>query len=90
MIDAYLHDISVEHHGSIEERCEAIRRMILQASVPHDIQMAVQAAIANWQNDKKSGSFFAVRSTAIGEDSEMFSGLSVILKDVIGDGACHV
>ena len=83
VIDAYLHDISVEHHGSIEERCEAIRRMILQASVPHDIQVAVQATTAKWQNDKKSSLFFAVRSTAIGEDSEIsFAGQFATLLNV--------
>lgn len=83
VIDAYLHDITVDNAGPIHERCETIRRIILQAPVPADIEAAAQAALARWQADRGGALFIAVRSTAVGEDAEIsFAGQFATLLNV--------
>ncbi len=73
--EAYLRDLTMEDYGLIEERCEAIRRLILQATVPDDIEVAIEAQLARWQSALDKPLFTAVRSTAIGEDTEIsFAG----------------
>lgn len=83
VIDAYLRDLTVEHAERIDERCEAIRRLILQAPVPHDIENAIRDKLDQWCEDQGESIFTAVRSTAIGEDSEVsFAGQFATLLNV--------
>ncbi len=75
VIEAYLRDLPMEDYGLIEERCQAVRRLILQASIPDDIEMAIEAQLSRWQRATDTPLFTAVRSTAIGEDTEIsFAG----------------
>jgi pyruvate,water dikinase len=83
VIDAYLRDLTVEHAERIDERCEAIRRLILQAPVPHDIEDAIREKLDQWCEEQGESIFTAVRSTAIGEDSEVsFAGQFATLLNV--------
>ena len=75
MIDAYLRDLSPEHPVLVDERCEAIRRLILDAPVPFRIESAIQDKLNQWQADQEQPVLAAVRSSAIGEDTEIsFAG----------------
>ena len=75
VIEAYLRDLGMEDYGLIEERCEAIHRLILQARVPDDIAAAIETQLSRWQRAPDQPLFTAVRSTAIGEDTEIsFAG----------------
>ena len=75
MIEAYLHGISVDHAGPLDDRCESIRRLILRAPVPDDVEAAVATALKRWGRDREAPLFAAVRSTAVGEDTEIsFAG----------------
>jgi len=83
VIDAYLRDLTVEHAGLIDERCEAIRRLILQAPVPRDIEDAIRDKLDQWGANQGAPIFTAVRSTAIGEDAEVsFAGQFATLLNV--------
>ena len=83
VIEAYLHDLPMGNPGAIEERCEAIRRLVLQSDVPQEIEAAIQAQMAQWQDDRGASSFAAVRSTAVGEDTEIsFAGQFATLLNV--------
>jgi pyruvate, water dikinase len=83
VIDAYLRDLTVEHAECIDERCEAIRRLILQAPVPSDIEDAIRNKLDRWREHQGGFIFTAVRSTAIGEDSEVsFAGQFATLLNV--------
>jgi pyruvate,water dikinase len=83
LIDAYLRDLAPEHAGLIDERCEAIRRLILQAPVPRDIEDATRDKLNQWCEARGESPFAAVRSTAIGEDSEVsFAGQFATLLNV--------
>jgi pyruvate,water dikinase len=83
VIDAYQHDLNMEHYGVIEERCEAIRRLILQGRVPDDVEQAIKAQMADWQSGQAEPLYMAVRSTAIGEDTEIsFAGQFATLLNV--------
>ena len=89
VIDAYLNDLTIDRPGRVNERCEAIRRLILQAPVPKEIESATLAELDQWRRDRSRPVFTAVRSTAIGEDGEVsFAGqfatlLNVPVKDVL-------
>ncbi len=83
MIEAYLHGISVDREGPLDDRCESIRRLILQAPVPDDIEAAVTTAVKRWCRDRQAAVFTAVRSTAVGEDTEVsFAGQFATLLNV--------
>ena len=83
VIKAYLRDLTVEDAGLIDERCEAIRRLILQAPVPRDIVDATRHELNQWHENQGESIFTAVRSTAIGEDSEAsFAGQFATLLNV--------
>lgn len=83
VINAYLRDLTVEHAGLIDERCEAIRRLILEAPVPRDIEDAIHEKLDQWRGDQREPIFTAVRSTAIGEDMEVsFAGQFATLLNV--------
>jgi len=83
VIDAYLRDLTLEDHGVIEERCEAIRRLIIQAAVPDDVAAAVEVQLSRWQDILDGPFFTAVRSTAIGEDTDIsFAGQFATLLNV--------
>jgi len=83
VIEAYLHDLPMANPGAIEERCEAIRRLVLQAPVPRELEAVIQAHVTRWQGDQGPSAFAAVRSTAIGEDTEIsFAGQFATLLNV--------
>jgi pyruvate, water dikinase len=83
MIDAYLRDLSLENAGHIDERCEAIRRLILEAPVPRKIEAAIQDQLRQWQTNHEQPIYAAVRSSAIGEDTEVsFAGQFATLLNV--------
>lgn len=83
VIDAYLRDLTVDHGERIDERCETIRRLILQAPVPRDIEDAIREKLDQWCEHQGGSIFTAVRSTAIGEDSEVsFAGQFATLLNV--------
>ena len=83
VIDAYQRDLNLKPYGVIEERCEAIRRLILQAVVPDDVQEAIAAQLSRWQSGHAGPVFMAVRSTAIGEDTEIsFAGQFATLLNI--------
>jgi len=83
VIDAYLRDLDIDDPGLVNERCEAVRRLILEAPVPQAIEGAAQAHLAQWRQDRGEPVFTAVRSTAIGEDGEMsFAGQFATLLNV--------
>jgi len=87
MIKAYLRDLTVAQPELIEERCETIRRLILEARVPDDIQSATKEELEQWRHDQNQAVFTAVRSTAIGEDGEIsFAGQFATLLNIPAQG----
>lgn len=83
LIEAYLDGIDVERTGPIEERSEHIRRLILQAPVPGEIERTVAAQMERWAHRRGGPVFTAVRSTGIGEDTEIsFAGQFATLLNV--------
>lgn len=87
MIKAYLHDLTVTQPGLIEERCETIRRLILEARVPGDIRSATEDQLNQWHQHQGKPVFTAVRSTAIGEDGEIsFAGQFATLLNIPAQG----
>jgi pyruvate,water dikinase len=86
LIEAYLHGIDLDRTGPIQERCEHIRRLILQAPVPGDIERAVRAEMERWAHRRAAPVFTSVRSTAVGEDMEIsFAGQFATLLNVPPD-----
>jgi pyruvate,water dikinase len=83
LIEAYLRDLTIDDPRLIHERCEAIRRLILQSPIPRDVEEATRGRLDQWRKAQGRPVFSAVRSTAIGEDSEVsFAGQFATLLNV--------
>jgi pyruvate, water dikinase len=53
----------------MEEKAKALKERILQAKIPPEIKKAIRKILPSWKNVSSSG--WAVRSSALGEDSQI-------------------
>lgn len=69
-IAAMLKDIEVDSQADIETACNAIRRLILKTDLPHFLADALMDAYHALEKKTRPGVRIAMRSSAVGEDSE--------------------
>ena len=85
-----LEGLSVESGEEIDRISLKIREMILQSQVPPKIEAALMKAYAALEERNGPGLHIAVRSSAIGEDTEAsFAGQYVTVLNVTKDNILH-
>lgn len=85
-----LKDLSVESGEEIEQVSLKLRNMIMQSLVPSEIKEALMNAYAVLEQKTKQGVHIAVRSSAIGEDTEAsFAGQYSTELNVTKDNIIH-